>query len=58
MAVEKAGPGKIAEGRDLEVQHLVETTGLSPSQARDLLAKYGNDFERIRSEAAKLKSGS
>ena len=57
MAVEKAEPGTIAEGRELEVQHLVETTGLSPSQARDLLAKYGNDFERIRSGSSEVKIG-
>ena len=48
MAAKKPKPGKLAEGRELEVQHLAETTDLSPKQARELLAKYGNDWERIR----------
>ena len=51
MAVKKGEPGKLAEGRELEVKHVAETTDLSPKQARDLLEKYGNDFERIRKEA-------
>ena len=59
MAVKKSlEPSRIAEGRELEVQHLAETTGLSPKQARELLAKYGNDWERIRKEAESLKAGS
>ena len=59
MAVKKRlEPSRIAEGRELEVQHLAETTGLSPKQARELLAKYGNDWERIRKEAESFKTGS
>jgi hypothetical protein len=58
MAVRKAEPGKMADGRELEVQHLAETTDLSPKQARDLLEKYGNDFERIRKEAENYKAES
>jgi hypothetical protein len=59
MAVKKRSkPSKIAEGRELEVQHLAETTGLSPKRARELLAKYGNDWERIRKEAESFKAGS
>lgn len=55
MASEKAEPGKMAEGRDLEVRHLIETTGVTPDQARSLLEKYGNDWPRIREEVAKLR---
>ena len=52
MAVKKrTEPGKMAEGRELEVQHLVDTTDLQSKQARALLEKYGNDWERIRKEA-------
>ena len=59
MAVKKGlEQSRIAEGRELEVQHVAETTGLSPKQARELLAKYGNDWERIRKEAESLKAGS
>lgn len=59
MAVKKrAEPGMMAEGRELEVQHLAETMNLSPKQARELLAKYGNDWERIRKEADSFKAES
>jgi hypothetical protein len=58
MAAKKSKPGKIAQGRELEVQHLAETTDLSPKQARGLLAKYGNDWERIRKEAENFKAES
>ena len=59
VAVKKrAVPGKMAEGRELEVQHLAETTDLSPKQARELLEKYGNDWDRIRKEAETYKAES
>ena len=57
-AKKRLEPSRIAEGRELEVQYLAETTGLSSKQARALLAKYGNDWERIRKEAESLKAGS
>ena len=56
-AKKRLEPSRIAEGRELEVQYLAETTGLSPKQARELLAKYGNDWERIRKEAESFKTG-
>jgi hypothetical protein len=56
MAAKKPKPGKLAEGRELEVKYLAETTDVSPKQARELLAKYGNDWERIRKEAENLKA--
>jgi hypothetical protein len=52
---EPSAPDEMAEGQELEVQHLVETTGLSPKQARELLLRYGNDWERIRKEAEALR---
>jgi hypothetical protein len=58
MATRKAKGGKLAKGRELEVRHLVETTDLSPEQARVLLAKYGSDWERIRKEAETFKAES
>ncbi len=40
VAVKKRNePGQMAEGRELEVQHLAETTDLSPKMARELLEK-------------------
>jgi hypothetical protein len=58
MSAKKGEPGTLAEGRELEVKHLTETTDLSPSLARALLERYGNDWERIRKEAANLKAES
>ena len=57
MAVQKGPePSRIAQGRELEVQHLAETTGLTSNQARQLLEKYGNDWDRIRLEAEAIKA--
>jgi hypothetical protein len=56
MATQKAKDGKLAKGRELEVRHLVETADISPKQARELLAKYGSDWERIRKEAETFKA--
>jgi hypothetical protein len=58
MATRKAQLGKLAKGQELEVKHLIETTDLSPEQARELLKKYGNDWERIRAEADHFKAES
>ena len=58
MAVQKAEPGRLAEGREVEVDHVVEVTGLSRKRARELLTKYGNDWERIKREAEAFKAES
>lgn len=50
--------GQLAAGQDLEVQHLAETTDLSPNQARELLKRHGNDWEKIRKEAETFKAES
>ncbi len=41
----------------MEVEHLGETTDLSPNQARELLRRHGNDFAKIREgrKISKLK---
>ena len=59
MSDEKLTPEKkhqIADGQELEVKHLAETTDLSPEQARELLRRYGNDWEKIRKEAENFKA--
>ena len=43
---------RVAKGEDFEVQHLAETTDLSPLQARELLRRHGNDWRKL-DEAAK-----
>ena len=48
--------GAIARGQELEVQHLAETTDLSPNRARELLRRHGNDWEKIRQEAETFKA--
>jgi hypothetical protein len=48
--------GAIARGQELEVNHLVETTDLSPNQAREFLKRHGNDWEKIRKEAETFKA--
>ena len=42
--------------RPSEVQHLAETTEVSPNQARELLRRHGNDWEKIRQEAETYKA--
>ncbi len=61
MAVIRLDPQSISElsdGQELEVKHLMEMTGLSIKQARELLARYGNDWERIRKESENYKAES
>ncbi|CDX28522.1 conserved hypothetical protein [Mesorhizobium sp. ORS 3359] len=44
------------KGEETEVKHIVETQGLSPAQARELVRRYGNDWRKIE-EAAKAYKG-
>ena len=44
---------RVLKGEDFEVQHLAETTDLSPNQARELLRRHGDDWRKI-DEAAKI----
>lgn len=58
--VETAEPKKnsIAKGQELEVQHLAETTDLSPNQAKELLKRHGNDWTKLKEEAKTFKAES
>lgn len=47
---------KPTKGEEFEVQHLAETTDLSPKQARDLLRKHGNDWRKIEEVAKTYKA--
>jgi hypothetical protein len=59
MAAEKpSDETRIKKGEELEVQHLAETTDLSPNQARDLPKKHGNDFAKIKEIAETYKAES
>ncbi len=49
---------RVAKGEQLEVQHLAETTDLSPNQAKVLLRKHGNDWAKIKDEADSFKAES
>ena len=44
---------RVAKGEDFQVQHLAETTELSPNQARELLRRHGDDWRKI-DEAAEI----
>lgn len=58
MSDETEKKSSVVKGGELEVQHLAETTDLSPKQARDLLKKHGNDFAKIREIAQDYKAES
>jgi hypothetical protein len=51
-------PSRVAKGEELEVQHLAETTDLSPNQAKTLLRRHGNDWAKIKEEAENFKAES
>ena len=53
----KAGTAKVLSQAE-RYYDLAETTDLSPKQARELLEKYGNDWDRIRKEAETYKAES
>ncbi len=47
---------QLEAGQELEVQHVAETTDLTPRQARELLKRHGNDWQKIREEAETFKA--
>ena len=51
-----ADRSKVAGGQDYEVRHLAEKFGLSVEQARDLIARHGNDRATLEAAARKLAS--
>ena len=55
---QKKPRSRVKQGEDFEVQHLAETTDLSPKQARELLRKHGNDWRKLEEEAKSFKAES
>ena len=51
MPNDRGKRSRVAKGEDFQVQHLAETTDLSPNQARELLRRYGDDWRKIDGEA-------
>jgi hypothetical protein len=45
---------RLAGGQDYEVRYLAEQYGLSVEQARDLIARFGNDRQKLDEAAKKL----
>lgn len=63
MAKDQAGTkarrrSRVAKGEDFEVQHLAETSDLSPNQARELLRRHGNDWPKLKEVAKTFKAES
>jgi hypothetical protein len=63
MAKDQAGTkakrrSRVAKGEDFEVQHLAETSDLSPNQARELLRRHGNDWKKLKEVARTFKAES
>lgn len=46
---------RVAGGEDYEVQYLAKKHGLSAEQARELIARHGNDRDTLDREAEKLR---
>jgi hypothetical protein len=45
---------RVAGDQDYEVEYFAEKYGLRPQQVRDLIARVGNDREKLEQEAKKL----
>ena len=52
--VGKQDRAKVAGGQDYEVQDFAQKHGVTPQQARDLIARHGNDRETLEREVRKL----
>jgi hypothetical protein len=46
---------RVAGGEGYEVSYFARKHGISSDQARDLIAKVGNDREKLNAAAAKLQ---
>jgi len=46
---------RVAGDEDYEIQHLAERAGITSSQARELIKRYGNDRETLEKYAKSLK---
>jgi hypothetical protein len=47
---------RVAADQDYEVRQLAEKHGLSPTQIRELIARVGNDREKIEEAAKQLRA--
>ena len=45
---------RVAADQDYEVEYFAEKYGLRPQQVRDLIARFGNDREKLEEAAKKL----
>ena len=50
-----ADRGKVADGEGYEVSYFARKHKISQQQARDLIARIGNDRDKLNAAAAKLK---
>ena len=48
---------RVAKGEEFQVQHLAETSDLTPNQARELLRRHGDDWRKIDEAAKTFKAG-
>jgi hypothetical protein len=46
---------RLAAAQDFEVEYFAERYGVSVEQARELVAKHGNNREKLEREVARLK---
>lgn len=59
MADDKAktdARGRVAGGQEYEVRHFAEVNSIDEDMAKTLIDRYGNDRERLKEEARKLRS--
>jgi hypothetical protein len=47
---------RVAADQDYEVRQLAEKYGLSPTQIRELIARVGNDREKLEKAAKELRA--
>lgn len=46
---------RVSSEEEYEVQYLAERGAITRAQARELIAKHGNNRDKLMTEAAKLK---
>jgi hypothetical protein len=47
---------RVSGSEDYEVRYFADENGISMDQARELIARFGNDRETLNREARKLKA--
>ena len=52
--VEEPDARRVAADQDFEVRYLIEWYGISEAQARELVARLGNDRQKLDEAAEKL----